>query len=244
MALDRPEHRPNVEPGNEDEGQSVREAAVHHDVAVDVRAGEGRDHCVSGHAPMHERCEGRVEQDGAVALHRSFRVPGRAGCVADCREIVSCPCPRLIGVSAVLDQLGEGGGTGGRIVIEEHDVLEGCLRLHAQQGISGIGAREDDARAAVGSDVADLLRSQHHVDRIDDCARLGDPVVADHPLPRVLGVHGDAVSRLDAHRGQPVGELVCQSVDLGECERAVVADQCDIAAEGGGCVGADLAKVS
>lgn len=78
----------------------------------------------------------------------------------------------------------------------------------------------DGGGIAVAQHERQLLRGQHHVDRVDDRARLQRPVVGDDPLPPVLRVERHRPARLDAAARGPGRDAVAQCVQLTEPEGA------------------------
>jgi hypothetical protein len=109
------------------------------------------------------------------------------------------------------DELVEGQRTRQRLA-PERDGGEAGDSL-GQRGRELLAAADQRLRAAVARDIGDLGRSQHDVDRVDHRAGLERAVVAHHPLPRVGGVEGDAVARLDTELHQAGSERIREIVE-------------------------------
>ena len=171
-----------------------------------------------------------VERESAG--HRGdlhVRVPGG-------QEVFEGPGPRRRGVVAEEDDLAKAPAS----------TVAACASCSAapepEQWLALLARREQHLGAAVVDDEADLLRRQHHVDRVGDRAQLVDRVVAHHPLPGVVGVQGDPVARLDADVAQAVGEPVRELVQLVEAEPAAVEYERRLVAEPAGRRGQHLTE--
>ena len=254
MLLDRGHHLRRIEGGQQHQVHAVEQARVHDHVAVDVRAGEGGHHRVLRGPHVHDGGHRGVHEDVAVAVHGALGMPGGAGGVADGREgvgghrgdlhvrvpggqeVFEGPAPRRRGVVAEEDDLAKAPAS----------AVAACASRSAapepEQWLALLARREQNLGAAVVDDEADLLRRQHHVDRVGDRAQLVDRVVAHHPLPGVVGVQGDPVARLDADVAQAVGEPVRELVQHVEAEPAAVEYERRLVAEPAGRRGQHLTE--
>ena len=239
VSRDAGEDLARVEARMQDELEPVHHRPVEDDVAVDMRAGQRRDDGFERRLQMQLRGHGGVEDDGAMGLHRAFRMAGRAGRIADGRERVGPDRDRLEGLP-LRDELVERRRSR-HGPIAEHDGLQtGDARFEGGRDL--VRAADQRLRPAIPGDVCDFGRRQHHVDRIDHGARLQRAVIADDPLPGIRRVERDAVAGPDPHLYETHSERVRQIVELAKAEGPPVDHERCPVAESAHRMGEDLSK--
>ena len=174
--------------------------------------------------------------------HGSLRAPRRSRRVADdgeirgfalhCRELRAC----------VMQPVPEHRRAGDGSFAPDHDVGEVSDALQGQQRSGLVRRGERHTGTGVGHRVAHLVRREHAVEGIHDCAGLGDAVVGDEPLPAVGAEQAHTVTGLDAGGHQAVCDSVGQRIELAEREPAILDDQgCPLRVSVGG-AGKDLSE--
>ena len=85
-------------------------------------------------------------------------------------------------------------------------------------------------RTAIANCVGDLYGRQHDVEPIDDASSTKDAVIRDDPLPPVLGVERNSITRLYTSRTQRPSDPAAHLIKLGLGQRTSSRDQCDLVA--------------
>src|SRR5271155_868878 len=77
-----------------------------------------------------------------------------------------------------------------------------------------IGIEEDETVLGMVDDVDELLGKQARIDRMQDAAGAGHPIIKLEMSPRIPGKRGDAFAWADPKRGESIGDALGTRRDL------------------------------
>ncbi len=201
----QPDHLVHVQTGQKDHRAARQQRHIgRHEQAMRMKDRQGvQQHVLVGEPPRlgQHLCVG---QQVAMGQHRPLGPARRARGIEKCRQIVRAPRDRCELIGLRIHQIGKAARP---IGIDDHQRRAMRLR-HRGQRLGAAAIRQQQLRRGIAHEIVDLGRRIGRVQRQKDRTRRHSPAIDRQRHGRLLDLHRNAVTGLDATGHQRIGHAL------------------------------------